>query len=303
MRQIGILEVEKNAHQFADYLVTQGITAHAEEEKDSWVIWVRDEDHLELAQDEFENFRRSPDDPRYSGVATKAKSIRDAEFRKRDQAHRNTIEMRTRWKTGAASARRCPTVFMLIGVCVLVALLTGNNFDRTNYYFRLLQFKDPVSADAAASTESADNLRDIRRGEVWRIVTPVLVHGSALHLIFNMYWLYFLGGQFEHLRGSLRFLLFILGAAIISVQAQGILDSPFGGGMSGVNYAIFGFVWMRWQHAPEEGFQLGRLTILFMIAWFFYCFFQSETIANAAHAFGFGFGIVLGYLPVLFKNR
>ena len=44
-------------------------------------------------------------------------------------------------------------------------------------------------------------------GEWWRLVTPVLVHGSLLHLLFNMYFLYLVGPLVEQLYGSLRFLL------------------------------------------------------------------------------------------------
>lgn len=298
MRQAGILEKETEAHQFADYLVTQGISAHAEFETSGWTVWVRDEDQIEQAKDELENFKRMPDDARYAGVSSKAQSIRQAEVQRRERVHRYTVEMRTQWKPGVGSARRCPAVFFMIGVTFVVALLTSFSFDPQNKYFAMLQFRDPARPVAAGS----DALVDIRRGEVWRLVTPVFVHGDAIHFLFNMYWLFFLGGQYEHIRGTWRFLLFFFSAAVISILALGLVDTGIGGGMSGVNYALFGYVWMRSHYAPQEGFQLSRFTVILMVVWFFLCFVMPD-IANGAHASGFAYGLILGYIPQLFKTR
>jgi rhomboid protease GluP len=53
----------------------------------------------------------------------------------------------------------------------------------------------------------------ILMGQVWRLVTPVLLHGSVLHIAFNMYALYSLGNSMERYYGHGRFLLlYIIGA-------------------------------------------------------------------------------------------
>ena len=302
MRQIGTLEKAQDAKRLADFLMTQGIAAHTEADKDLWSIWVREEDHLDRARDELENFKRMPDDPRYAGVASKAQSIREAEARRRDQARRNTIEMRNQWKGGAMSARRCPAVMALIAASILVGLFTQFKFDQDNDWYRRLQVRDPKSQLVTTTDGRLDPFTDIKRGQVWRVVTPIFLHGGALHLICNLFWMWLLGGQFEHLRGTLRLVLFVLGAAAVSMLAEVAIDPRvLAGGMSGVNYALFGYVWIRWQFAPEEGFQLSRFTALFMIAWFFYCFTLSG-IANGAHAFGFAYGIALGYIPLMFRK-
>ena len=54
MRQVGTIPNESDAHRFAAYLLTQGVTAHAEEDQQTWAIWVRDENHLEKAKEEIE---------------------------------------------------------------------------------------------------------------------------------------------------------------------------------------------------------------------------------------------------------
>ena len=304
MRQIGKLDKEKDAHRFADYLVTREIPAHAESDQDGWAIWVRDEDQLDQAREELENFRRMPDDSRYAGVGRQAQTIRDENIRRQEEARRKTIEIRRSWKSGQGVARRCPVVFAMIGISVVVFLLTGGEFNQNNKTFRLLHFNDPIGSVSGEEREFYDPWVDVRRGQVWRLITPNFLHGDFLHLIFNMMWLHYLGSQLEDLKGSFRFLWFALGACLVSVLALILVDvdsGGLGGGMSGVVYALFGYVWMRWKFFPEEGFQLTQFTVLLMIVWFFMCF-KMQGVANAAHAFGLGYGIIAGYLPVLFQR-
>ena len=46
----------------------------------------------------------------------------------------------------------------------------------------------------------------IRTGQVWRLVTPLFLHGSLLHIGFNMYALFSFGRGMESRFGRLRFL-------------------------------------------------------------------------------------------------
>ena len=53
----------------------------------------------------------------------------------------------------------------------------------------------------------------ISAGQVWRLITPVFLHGSIAHLGFNMYALYIIGRNLERFYGHGRFLLlYFLGA-------------------------------------------------------------------------------------------
>ena len=47
----------------------------------------------------------------------------------------------------------------------------------------------------------------IRQGEIWRLITPVFLHGSLLHIGFNMYALFLFGRGLESRYGHGRFLL------------------------------------------------------------------------------------------------
>ncbi len=50
----------------------------------------------------------------------------------------------------------------------------------------------------------------IRAGQLWRFFTPLLLHGSLLHIGFNMYALNIFGGGLERRYGHGRFLLLYL---------------------------------------------------------------------------------------------
>jgi len=76
-------------------------------------------------------------------------------------------------------------------------------------------------------------------GEVWRLITPVLLHGSILHILFNMYALYAIGRGLEIQFGNARFLLLYLVTAFTgNVLSFLITPNP----SLGASTAIFGIV-------------------------------------------------------------
>src|SRR3954463_16090667 len=54
--------------------------------------------------------------------------------------------------------------------------------------------------DIAPLTETLD----IRRGQLWRLITSALPHVGPLHLIFNVYWLWVFGTLVEEVYGPLK---------------------------------------------------------------------------------------------------
>jgi rhomboid protease GluP len=79
----------------------------------------------------------------------------------------------------------------------------------------------------------------IRAGQVWRFLTPALLHGSIPHIFFNMYALYSIGIGLERYFGGRRYLLlYILGAFTGNVTSF-----LFTAGYSvGASTAIFGLI-------------------------------------------------------------
>ena len=81
----------------------------------------------------------------------------------------------------------------------------------------------------------------ILQGEWWRLITSTLLHGSILHLLFNMYALYWLGPQLERTLGYLRFgALYFLAALGGSVASYWF--SPINTVSVGASGAIFGLI-------------------------------------------------------------
>jgi rhomboid protease GluP len=79
----------------------------------------------------------------------------------------------------------------------------------------------------------------IRAGQIWRLITPVLLHGSLLHIGFNMYALFALGPTLEKYYGHVRFLLLYLLAGF----AGNVISFTFSQSASlGASTAIFGLV-------------------------------------------------------------
>jgi len=79
----------------------------------------------------------------------------------------------------------------------------------------------------------------IRSGQIWRLFTPALLHGSLTHIGFNMYALYIFGVGLERHFGRNRFvLLYVLGAFSGNVMSFLFSDAN----SLGASTSIFGLI-------------------------------------------------------------
>jgi len=314
MRQLATLPAEDQARAFADYLLTLRIETRLDPEPGGWAVWVCDEDRVAQARAELEQFTRNPADPRYGRAGREAEALRRQEDQAERAYARRHVEMRDRFND-PASPRPRPATSLLIAACVVVALFTKGGADPTSPVFRALMIEPPF--EAPGGWRLWNSLTHVRGGEVWRLVTPIFLHFGLPHLIFNLLMLHWLGGQVEARRGPARFLLLVVVCAALSNPAQyywghpewtsgrlPVFDrNPLFGGMSGVDYGLFGFVWMRARFEPASGFVMPGLTVLMMVGWFFLCFTgYVGPIANVAHAVGFAAGLLIGVAPHLWRR-
>jgi GlpG protein len=185
--------------------------------------------------------------------------------------------MRNEW---ASPWRRRPVTVVLVAVCVALALnLFG--IDRDALMF---------------------NWEAIQQGEVWRLITPILLHDPSnfLHLIFNMFWLFDLGTLIERRLGSFRYVVLVVLVALVSNYAQFLNAGANFLGMSGVVYGLFGYAWVRGRFEPTSGLYLRQQVIVLMMAWLVVCMLVDQLhVANTAHVTGLIMGAALGYLPTL----
>lgn len=282
MRQIGTLSKIDEARRLSDHLLTLGMTTRVEERPDGWAIWVYNEDHVAQARQELDAFRQNSDDPRYQAAEASAKDIR-REFEQLDQQFRkNYREMRNRWDR--PNFRRRPLTIALIAICVAVFLGTYMGPSGEEWLGRL-----------------TFSVKGIVRGEVWRLVTPIFLHFSGIHIVFNVWALAAIGTLIEYRRGTLVLGVLVLLSAIASNVGQYIylleVNRPqvLFGGMSGVVYALFGYVWMKGRHEPEQGMILHPSSVQTMLFWLVLCMTGLVgNIANAAHVIGLVVGILIG---------
>lgn len=144
-----------------------------------------------------------------------------------------------------------------------------------------------------------NNLSFSMQTEQWyRLITPAFMHLSAMHLVFNMSWWWYLGGKVEKHFSITLLLSITLVTALVSNVLQAYLVSSNFAGLSGVNYGLAGFVWLygRLSHSPTVN--LANNIFAFLVVWMLLGFADILPInmANWAHLFGLVTGLITAKL-------
>jgi GlpG protein len=128
-----------------------------------------------------------------------------------------------------------------------------------------------------------------------RMITPILLHGGLLHLLFNMMWTWDLGPRIERAQSSLALGVAIVVLALVSNTVQYLYAGRNFGGMSGVIFGLFTYIWMWQLIDPRKGLSLPSSLIWFMvISLVVMTVLDLPFIADEAHIGGFAAGIVYG---------
>jgi membrane associated rhomboid family serine protease len=179
-----------------------------------------------------------------------------------------------------------PASYVIIGLTVVISLATSTQLSPDGGPLLDLLLLDKVA---------------VAHGEIWRLVTIVLVHDPTflLHLLFNMYALYIAGPIVEQLYGARRFVLFYLLAAVGgSIASFAFGTGQYAVGASGAIFGLFGilFVATRAHHPAldRRGRALvGQIGMLLVINLAF-GFAVGSQIDNFAHIGGLATGALLG---------
>lgn len=129
----------------------------------------------------------------------------------------------------------------------------------------------------------------IRQGEIWRLITPVFLHGSILHIAFNMYALFLYGRELEARFGHIRFtLLYFLSAYAGNVLSFLLTPNP----SLGASTAVFGLLAAEgmfvFQNRPVLGKRAGRVlvNVLSIAAINLFIGFTTQGVDNFGHLGG-----------------
>lgn len=288
MRFIGHVKGEANAQLFSDYLSSLEIKSSVDHDTDDkWAVWIYSEDQVETGKQHLAEFLAHPSDPKYIQGARHGEQVQSREREAEAKLSQRVYTRDNIWRNTSIG----PFTLALIVISVGCSLYTGFSWH-------------PVQLHALYMSEYfSKSLPEVQHGEIWRLITPIFVHMGPIHLLFNMLWLKELGTFIEVREGSWKFLLLVVILALASNFAQLYWSGPRFGGMSGVVYGLFGYVWMRGKFDPFSGYIVPQQTVYVMVGWFFLCVFQIiPNVANAAHAGGLVIGMAAGAFPALLRR-
>jgi len=199
----------------------------------------------------------------------------------------------TKTKSISFNERPAPVTLLLVALCFVGAAL---------YYFGDAVIRPLTFWDAFERFSSGETVfRDISAGEVWRLVTPIFLHFTPSHSIFNALSLWYLGSMVERRSGILRLVTLVFLIGIISNIGQALVSTDFVlfGGMSGVVFGLLSYIWVTQKLNPTCGYQLLNSLFIFMTSYMLlstlglFDWLIGGSIADTAHIVGYITGILL----------
>jgi rhomboid protease GluP len=131
--------------------------------------------------------------------------------------------------------------FILIGLCIGV--------------FILQMISTAILGDDYPAMLGVKYNNGILHGQVWRLITPMFLHGSIPHILFNMYALFSLGTAIERYYGHARFLaLYMLGGLGGNILSFLLTPNP----SLGASTAIFGLIGAQAIFIYQNRFLFGK---------------------------------------------
>jgi rhomboid protease GluP len=138
----------------------------------------------------------------------------------------------------------------------------------------------------------------IVEGQVWRLLTPALLHAGMVHVGANMYSLFVLGRSIEQFYGHWRFLALYVLAAL----GGNVLSFLLSDGISvGASTAIFGLIGAQgvfaFQNRGVFGSQARNMlnNTIFLIMLNLFIGFSSQVIDNWGHLGGLALGLLFAW--------
>jgi len=280
MRRIGTLDSAPSAEAVHRYLELQGIGNTVQPADANWEIWVYEESQLNQARAEFDDYLKNPTAAKYQSLPAPEKS------------KPVVPPMRPGPVPVHPVSNSIPVTIFITLLCAGITLATrfGHVKQLANLFFM------SVSPDGS--------LDAVMQGQVWRLLTPIFLHFSIMHLGFNLYIFWMLGNAIERVRGSLALLGIVITVGLLSNMVQYLSAGPNFGGLSGVVYGLFGYLWMRSVFLPGDGFFMPQSIVTQMIFWAVLCVLMEDVfpVANGAHFGGLVVGMALGAAPRLWRT-
>jgi GlpG protein len=293
MRPIGHISDAVLARRFSDYLAANGMETNVDREADGrFLVWIVEEEHIEEAKAALEEFVASPGATRFMGHDGVAERKERAE-QESQAAYAKRIRTRKSLMPRMTSRGVGPLTFALVAICIAVAV-----------YSMLGTREELLEKMFIENPELPGFLTAVKQGEVWRLWSPIFLHFGLAHIVFNMMWLFNLGSMIEGRLGTRTLALLVFVTGLISNLAQRMSGSIYFGGMSGVVYALIGYVWIRGKYDPASGVGLDPQSRMISLVWLVVCMTgMVGPIANYAHFSGLIVGMAWGWIAASTLRR
>jgi rhomboid protease GluP len=141
----------------------------------------------------------------------------------------------------------------------------------------------------------------LQRGELWRLITSMFLHGGWLHWLANSWALYQLGTLYEVLFGSKRFAFIYFATGIIAGIASSLYNHGPAVGASGAVFGIMGAFIFSIRRSPLYRHQPWTKSLIVQLVFWIVVNIsiglRLPFIDNTAHVGGLIAGLLLGFIP------
>jgi rhomboid protease GluP len=138
------------------------------------------------------------------------------------------------------------------------------------------------------------------RGEWWRLVMPIFLHGGLMHILFNSWVLADIGRQVEEIYGSARYLFLYIMTGIGGFVVSMTWSLLFEGGQRlavGASASLLGMIGVMLAITQRRGGAYMQMVRTQLVRWIVYIGVLGLIIPgidNAAHGGGLAVGYLLG---------
>ncbi len=140
-------------------------------------------------------------------------------------------------------------------------------------------------------------------GQWWTLVTAIYLHGSVLHILFNVLWIRQLGPAVDEVYGAARLIVIFTLSGAVGFALSVLAGHDLTVGASG---SIFGLLAALIAYGRRRGGLFGRLVARQYGQWalilFIFGLLPGSSIDNWAHAGGFIGGLATGWV-LSFERR
>lgn len=183
-------------------------------------------------------------------------------------------------------------IYFCIGLFVVSLLLDPGAILKVGSFYNLLS---PSNVSLFLLGGTGDLA--LRHGRWWTVITAIYLHGSLLHIFFNMLLLRQIGSLVQEVFGPARFLIIFTFSGVAGFILSNLLDGHLTIGASG---SIFGLLGAMIYYGKARGGIFGdaiyRQLLIWAIVLFLFGLLSGTRVNNWAHLGGLAGGFISGSL-------